>query len=263
MKLLKWINFIAYIAMVAFNVLANILPIGGNTTGQISASYPNLFSPAPITFSIWGLIYLLLGAFVIYQSGILDSGKRSDRLRQSIGPWFALNCLTNIAWLISWHNDEIGWSLIFMAWILITLIIINARIAKEDDSRLVRILVKPGFDLYFGWIIAASIANVSVFLTKIGWDGFGLSDTFWTVVMLLIGAVIGSAAVLVGGRWLSGAAVIWAYTGILIRHFSSRGWAGAYPLVIVAAAAGIAIILLSLAAVSFDDTAEYRSAQSA
>ena len=55
----SWLNFLSITNIVAFagvlvvNYLANALPIGGNTTGALSDLYPNLFTPAGLTFSIW------------------------------------------------------------------------------------------------------------------------------------------------------------------------------------------------------------------
>lgn len=71
MKLFKWCNTAAFAAVLAVNALANLLPIGGKTTGEISEQYANLFTPAGYTFAIWGLIYLLLGIFVVYGWGLV------------------------------------------------------------------------------------------------------------------------------------------------------------------------------------------------
>jgi hypothetical protein len=58
---------VSFLVMLAANALANILPFNGLTTGEISDRFPNLFAPAGITFSIWGLIYLTLAVYTIYQ----------------------------------------------------------------------------------------------------------------------------------------------------------------------------------------------------
>ena len=52
---------VTYLIMIAVNAMANILPINGIDTGAVSDSYPNLFAPAGLTFSIWGVIYLVVG----------------------------------------------------------------------------------------------------------------------------------------------------------------------------------------------------------
>jgi len=64
---IKIIAGVAYAAMVVVNFLANGLPINNRSTGAIADAYPNKFAPAGLAFSIWGLIYLLLGGYVLYQ----------------------------------------------------------------------------------------------------------------------------------------------------------------------------------------------------
>ncbi len=55
-------NLIALLVVIGVNVMANTATLNGLTTGDISNRYPNLFTPANVTFSIWSVIYLgLLG----------------------------------------------------------------------------------------------------------------------------------------------------------------------------------------------------------
>ena len=82
---------LTYVLMVTINALANILPIAGMNTGAVSDSYPNLFAPAGITFSIWGLIYLLLAIYTISQFFAKDLGP----LRRKIGLIFSLSSVSN------------------------------------------------------------------------------------------------------------------------------------------------------------------------
>lgn len=242
-RVLKWINLAAFIVMIGVNILAFLLPLAGVTTSQVSEKYANLFTPAGITFAIWGVIYVCLMLFVIYQLGLMSADTISSLIRSKIGPWFIISCILNTAWIFLWHYDFIGLSVIIIAALLVSLIIIEKRLESTESTSMSRFMVKAGFDIYFGWIVAAVIANICAFLTKIGWNGFGLPDQFWTVVVLLIAAAIGTVTVLVNRRWLSGLAIIWASIGILIRHISASGLNGRYPIVIVAAIVGIVIIL--------------------
>jgi hypothetical protein len=74
----KIIAGVAYVAMVTVNFLANGLPINNRSTGAISDAYPNLFAPAGPAFAIWGLIYLLLGGYVLYQ--FVRKDKKTEEL---------------------------------------------------------------------------------------------------------------------------------------------------------------------------------------
>lgn len=243
---LKWINTIAYVLMVTVNALANLLPIGGNTTGQVSGAYPNLFTPAPYTFSIWGAIYLLMAVFVLYQWEVFDGGTYSAVVRSDVGLWFAISCALNIGWIFLWHNKLIGLSTAAIALLLVSLIVIQGRLNNAGGSFLQRMAAKSGFSLYYGWIIAATIANISVWLTKLGWNGFGLSADFWMVTVALIGAVIACAVIIFGKNRIAGFAVMWAYAGILVRHLSPAYYAGSHPYVIAAIVVGEAVMLTAI-----------------
>lgn len=247
MKSLKWINAGAFTAMIAVNALANLLPIGGKTTGQISETYPNLFTPAPITFAIWGMIYLLMLLFTIYQFGITDHDNQSSKVRERIGYWFTISCVLNIMWIFFWHFQLIGLSTICIALLLLSLLMIVKRLQSMNSTGfLQRIMTNTGFSLYYGWIIAATIANISVFLTKAGWNGWGISADFWTVVVLLVGAVIVGAVAIFGRDWIAPLAVMWAYCGILIRHISPVYYGGTHPYVIVAGFVCEAVVLAAI-----------------
>lgn len=243
MKSLKWINTIAFALTLFVNALAEMLPIGGRTTGQISEMYPNLFTPAPATFAIWGAIYLLLTGFIVYQWEVFDHGLHSRKLRENVGLWFAASCGMNIAWIFSWHLNAIALSTICIFALLAALCVLQGRVANAGGSYFQRTMAKAGVDLYYGWILAASISNVSVLLTKAGWNGWGLPADFWTGAAILLGAFLACVTVMDGVNFLAGVAVMWAYAGILFRHLSTRGEAGSYPFVIFAAILGEVMIL--------------------
>ena len=236
---LKWTNTALFVTMVAVNALANVLPIGGNTTGEVSAAFPNLFTPAAITFSIWGIIYLLMAFFTIYQMG-------STAVRNKIGIWFAISCLLNIIWLFLWHNRKTGLSLLCIAALLLSLVIISWKLRTPGTEYRFHRLIQAGFDMYLGWIIIATIANISVWLVSVGLSGFGLLFMLWTIIMLLAGAAIANLLVSRGHKWFSALAIIWAYIGILIRQISDNGYDCQYISIILAACAGIIIILWGL-----------------
>lgn len=244
--LLPWLNLTAFIVMIAVNALASWLPLNGVTTQEVSDAYPNLFTPAEITFSVWGLIYLLLLAFTLYQAGTFKKyvpGCYS--IAKRFGPLFILSSFFNITWVFCWHYYLIGLSLLCMLGLLVTLGIIYAQLARSPLSREEVLFVQIPFSTYFGWINIATIANVSAALIGVGWKGFGLSDTFWTVVMLLIGMCIGLSVILFRRDPAYGLILVWAYIGIFIKHVSTDGFVGAYPAIIWTAALGGAVLLIA------------------
>jgi hypothetical protein len=247
---------LTYVAMIAVNVLANALPINGRTTGAVSDAYPNLFAPAGVTFAIWGLIYLLLGAHVLYQFGLFhvsdDKGgvgeSRRVSLLERVGVLFSLSSIANVAWILSWHYDLILVSTLLLATMLVLLILITRTILAADLTPRDRIFIRLPFSVYFGWITVATIANITVWLVSIGWGGGGIAESTWAVVIIAVGAVIGTAVTLRDRDIAYGLVLVWAYLGIWIKHTSGSGFDGAYPAVSAAALVGIAAFVAAGAA---------------
>lgn len=242
-QILKILNLIFFSVMIIINALGEYMPLGVGSTGSISARYPNLFTPAPMTFSIWGVIYLLVAVFIAYQLYIDEPDSYTYRLVGAIGFWFILSCIMNMGWMISWHNNMIWLSLIFMVGLLITLIQISSKFQSVDNPSTLGTVSAVGFNIYLGWICAATIANISVFLVQINWNRFGLSEQFWTMVMILIGAFIGILFIALNRNYVAAGTIIWAYSGILVKHISQNGFSGKYPLIIATVICSIAIIL--------------------
>lgn len=245
--IINYLVIVFYLAMVGVNALANILPINGITTGEVSDSYPNLFAPAGLTFSIWGVIYLLLGIYSVYQ--LLDYRKTRDnskaRLLNRIGFIFILSCLANIGWILAWHNLWIGISTILIFFLLICLIVINQMTKKTSQfTNWEKILIRVPFSIYFGWITVASIANVTTLLVDLNWNGWGFSEQAWTIVILLVGLVIALVTMISNRDIIYGLTVIWAYLGIAIKHYSTSGFNGEYPPIIVTVVVSMLVLLI-------------------
>jgi hypothetical protein len=241
----KTLVTVAFVLMVTVNALANTLPINDKTTGQVSESYRNLFAPAGLTFAIWGLIYVLLAVYTLYQLGVFR--KKGDTFNegmlQKVGFYFILSSIANAAWIFSWHYDLIVLSMLLMIIILVCLISISQTLNKERLTGRERFFIRLPFSVYFGWITVATIANATVLLVGLSWNGFGISDKVWTVLVLLVGMLIGTTTMLKNKDIAYGLVLVWAYVGILIKHVSQNGFAGNYPAVIATTIVCIAIYL--------------------
>lgn len=242
-----------YLAMIVVNALSNILPINGNNTGQVSNSYSNLFAPAALTFSIWGVIYFLLAAYTLYQFGLFqkDGGEKNASLFAQVGSYFAVTSLANILWIFSWHYHLIALSLIFMLVILFYLIKINSILRKEKLTTKENFFIKAPFSVYFAWITVATIANVTTLLVSLNWNGWGISPAIWTIIILIIGAIIGLFRTLADKNIFYGLVFIWAYFGIWFKHTSANGFSGQYPAVINTLIVLEVLFLISLASLIF------------
>lgn len=213
------------------NFLANFLPIGGRTTGEVSASYPSLFTPAGFTFSIWGLIYAFLILYCIYQ--LLPRNKYRaafDRINRH----FVVNCAANALWIICWHYELITLSLILMAVILTSLIGIYRHILPSKVEGLRdRLFMRIPFSLYLGWITVATLANISVEQTVIGMDNWMMTKTVWVFVELALAGAVGTVMIIRYRDPIFGGVVAWAAYGITDNQADTPEVAGAAAVVMI------------------------------
>ena len=191
-KVLQLTNGIALVITLIINYLSNTGIFNGNTMATVSRRYQNYFTPAGYAFAIWGLIYIGLLAFVIYQGRALFKKTLDDWPVPEIGWWFVVSCVANSLWVLGWLYDYIGLSVILMIVLLLSLIkiILNTRM-ELDNLPLKKIaFVWWPFCLYSGWITVALVADTAAWLTKIQWNGFGLSGATWAVLMVIIAGII-------------------------------------------------------------------------
>lgn len=250
---LKIITAVTYAAMIAVNAMANALPINGIDTGAVSDAYPNLFAPTGLTFAIWGLIYLLLAGYTIHQFGLFQGDKSTVKteLLRKIDIVFSISSVANFFWIFSWHYRLIPLSMVLMLVILGCLMYITAIIKKETLSNKEKLFIKLPFSIYFGWITVATIANMTTLLVDIGWNGFGISEPIWAIIIIITGFLIGSATMIINKDIAYGLVLIWAYVGILIKHMSQAGFGGSYPSVITTVIACIVLFGVVLGYVLF------------
>lgn len=243
----KIIVVVTFLIMIVVNALANILPINGQTTGEVSNSYPNLFAPAGITFAIWGLIYLLLAAFTLYLLGFFQdySDTIKANLLNKVGIVFSISSVANAAWIFSWHYNKIPLSMVLMLIILDCLIFINYLIKNERLTAKEKLFINVPFSVYFGWITVATIANATTLLVSIGWDGFGISEHTWAVIIIMAGMLIGTLTMIINKDIAYSLVMLWAYAGIYIKHTSESGFDGQYPAVIYTVIACMIIFIIS------------------
>lgn len=228
------LNIAAFAVTVAVNALANILPLNGLTTGAISDAFPSLVTPAGYVFSIWGLIYLLLAVFVIYQT--LPAQRHNPRLVR-VGYLFVLSCALNVAWLFTWHYLLIPLSLPVMLGLLGTLVVIYQRleIGRSRVSRSETFAVRLAFSVYLGWITVATIANVSELLLERG-APLDWTAPFWAFVALAAATVVGLTMLRRRGDTAYTLVLVWAFVGIAVAQW------GAEALLVLAALAAAAYL---------------------
>ena len=208
---------LSFVFTLTLNGLANGLPINGLTTGAISDMFDVYFVPAAYVFSIWGLIYLALGAFTVYQA--LPQQMPNERL-QRISGLFILSNLLNGAWILAWHYTQFALSVVIMLALLATLIGIYTRlgIGQTAVSNTAKLFSRLPFSIYLGWITVATIANITAFLDSINWSGWGISEITWTIIMLVVGTAVTAVVGLRRRDIAYMLVIVWAFAGIGIKH---------------------------------------------
>jgi hypothetical protein len=245
-KLLQWLNIITFVATFAINYLATGLELGGYNTGELSDLIPNLFVPAGITFSIWGVIYFFLAAFSVYQGRDLFKDNKIDMpYLEKIGYWFIISNIANAAWIFFWHFQVIlppalVLSLVVMIIILISLIMIYLKleIGRSDISRGEKVWVHAPFSIYLGWITVATIANVTAVLVTAGVEPFGPIAEFLTVFVILVAVIITYLMLFLRKDWVYSLVIVWAVLGIYLKQSTGN--------TTVAITSLIAIILIAI-----------------
>ncbi len=246
---------LAFVGILVVNGLANALPLNGANTGVLSDEIPNLFVPAGLTFSVWGLIYLLLTGYVV--------ALLKEAWRGGSGAWtgsdallFLVNAAANIGWIFAWHWRLVGLAMALMLVILGTLIALEqgnqlklgpggaldpAAGGKNRGLAARRFFLTVPLRVYLGWISVATIANATALLVKTGWDGFGLDPRFWTILVIIAGLAVALGFSLWKRQVAAPLVVVWAYAGIVVKRL---GTDASYSTAVWAAALASAILIL-------------------
>lgn len=239
----QWVTIVAILGTFAVNIWSNLFPINGLNIGQIANTIftPVQILPANYAFSIWGLIYLGLIGYGVYQ--LLPSQRQNPILRR-VDYLLIIACVVQSAWVVLFLLRQFWLSTIAMAGILLPLIGIylclgmgQRRVSREEKW-----LAQIPFSIYLGWISVATIVNVAVSLFYNNWDGFGLAPSLWTAVMIVIAGGIAATLAVQRRDIAYPLVIVWALIAIAIRQND-------VPL-IVGVAVGVAIVLSILVLVT-------------
>jgi hypothetical protein len=234
------VTLLATLLTLTVNGLANSLPINGQTTGEISDRFAIFFVPAGYVFSIWGLIYIGLIAFAIYQ---IQPAVRENALLKQIAPAYWLGSLANAVWILLWHYEYFLFTLVAMLILLASLLAIYIQISKARTTldRKQRWFVQLPFSIYLGWISVATIANFSQVLFFQGWNAWGISAAIWAAIMIAVAAVLGLLMQLRENDSAYVLVLVWAFIGIAIKHADTNTVAYSAWAAVVVLALGILI----------------------
>lgn len=237
------LNLLLLALTLAVNALGALGLINGLSQKAVSDRYDTLITPSPFAFSIWGVLYLLLLATMVYWL-IKHKEGPAARAVDTLSPLFFLTCAFNMAWIAAFSYELIGLSTLFILGLAVSLALINRKLASLYG--MAARLGGLSMGMYTGWILVASFINAAAFLVKGQWQGLGLSATVWAIIILAL-ALLGT--LLIQLRLRNAALTLpiaWAYYGIYSRHSASGFWQGQYPQIAAAALIG-AILALAMA----------------
>ena len=225
-KTKAWVNMGFLLLTLAVNALGAFGFINGLSQKAVSDAYPTLITPSPATFGIWGVIYVLLLASLIFMI-VKYKEERTARLIQTISVPFRVSCIANILWIIAFSYKWIGISTALILAFVITLAILNGRLKTPDG--LGQKVNAMAFGLYNGWLIIATVVNASAYLVKLKWNGFGLAPDVWAIIILIVALLLTG---LIQLRLRNAALTLplaWAYYGIWQMHPANGLAVGQYP----------------------------------
>ncbi|HAV76456.1 MAG TPA: tryptophan-rich sensory protein [Anaerolineae bacterium] len=234
-------NLVTVIIALTINILASALPLNGQNTGEISDRFEVFFVPAGYVFLIWFFIFAGWIAFSIFQS--LPAQKEKPRLRR-LGYLFALSNIANAGWLFMWHYNYFGLSVIFMLSLLGLLIACYLRldVNRSGAKGAEWWSVDLPFSVYLGWITVATVANITAWLSFVNWNGLGISEPIWAVIMLAVASILGFGMAFTrrdAGYLL---VLVWAFIGIAVKQTPALVVTGAW----IAAGAMLVLALYNL-----------------
>ncbi len=234
-------NILGVVVVLIVNMLVNIIPLNGVTTGQVSDYYPNLFTPAGYVFSIWGVIYVFAIIFMIYQA---RSNQREELYLGQISFLYLFSAIINILWLVVFHYSVGVPLLLFltvglMALLLLVLLFsyVRLEIGLKEVPTNQKLGVHFAFSIYLGWISLATIANVASALNVLLPGILPDIQILWTVAVLIIALLITTLMLYLRRDFVFALVVIWASIGIAVKQLG-------IPLILYTASAVAVIVAI-------------------
>jgi len=230
----RWLAAATVLGNIALNYYANARPFNGQTMGAVSAQYPTLLTPAGYAFSIWGLIFLSLTVYVVWQ---LLPAQRHSALPDAVARPLTLASVATATWVVLFAYEQIVLSVFTMLVILGALIVVYGRARRRVLAQEAPSWVSLPFALYLGWISVASTINFTIGLQQLGWRPAENVSVLLTLVLLAVVTVLG---LLISRQFLEGTfslVVAWALVAIWVAQramYPELGWAAMAGAVVVA-----------------------------
>ena len=236
------INFIVLIITLIINGMGAVGYINNTTQKEVSDRFVTLITPSPKTFSIWSVIYTLL---IISLIVMIIKSKDDEYYKEAvhkISNLFRLSSLFNILWIISFSYIQLEISVVFILGLLISLLLLLEKLLTLNGEK--RFLLPITFGMYSGWIFIATMVNISATLVKWDWNGFGIADNIWAMIILSLSVLMVLFVIYKNKNAVFSLPIAWAYLGIYNFLRSADGFNGMYPLLEKFALVGMVLFIV-------------------
>lgn len=237
------LNAIFFILTLVVNTLGGLGIINDMSQSDVSDKYFTLITPAGFTFSIWSVIYGLIAASLVVLY-LRRETSYYQRALDKITPLFILTSVLNMAWIVLFSYELVELSTLFIFAYTIVLALICKQLLAINDRK--HFLLPLTFGLNTGWLMIATVVNVASSLVKLEWNGFGLSDDLWGMIILIVAILI---VVFVTTQTHNAAIplpIAWAYFGI--HQSLATEHPGDYGILQMIAIIGL-VVLIGVAAI--------------
>lgn len=236
-----WIGLILLIGTLVVNSFGAFGVFNGLSQRELSDRNLTLITPAPSTFSIWSVIYALLIAAAVVMI-IKNKDEYYGQAIDNISKLFWLSSGLNMLWIVAFSYTLIGVSAIVILAFAITLTLLIFQLAKIQTGN--QWLLPAAFGMYTGWLLIASVVNISSWLVSVNWQGFGIAPEYWGIIILIVAVVVTVVITRITKNAILPVPVAWGYFGIYQSLNSSEGFQGAYPNLAMAAIGGIVLLVV-------------------
>ena len=202
---------LSFIATITVHILANTLPINGQTTESILNRLPIFFTPAHYVFFIWIIIYILLACW-IWNSIKEYWATRQLPLKRVL--LFAVTSIFQIAWILFWHFELFNYSIVMLFALLGTLFLLYISYPTQQQNWMSRLPIS----IYIGWIFIETFINLDYLLTYYEFGGLGMTKSLWTVIILTIATAIALHFRYHYEDRVIVVTFIWSFIGLAVRH---------------------------------------------
>lgn len=214
----KWTLLIGLAITLVVNYLLMFGLFGNLTQAEVSNRYVNLFAPAGITFSIWGIIYIMMGLVVYSEFKYEKNPNYLLPFRKKIKPLMLIWMILNILWNIFWVAENILFSLIIIVAYLVVLSLICHFIVTDNMLYKEALFLRWPSGFHLGWLVVAFFANVMTFIAKLGLDLTEIFGVALAIIFIILVLVLAAMLAVQYSNAFVMLPPLWAIFGIILKH---------------------------------------------